>query len=572
MTTRSDLHDRIRGRLDFLYGPRGDDCFSKLMEIVDRHAEQFCPPQPRLWDQSDIVLITYADQIRQQDGPALPALTRFLTEEGLDRLINTVHLLPFYPYSSDDGFSVIDYRQVAEDVGGWEDVRGLGEHVGVMFDLVLNHVSQHSQWFQHYLAGREPYTNYFIEADTEEDLSGVTRPRSLPLLTPFETSRGTRHVWTTFSDDQIDLNFAEPAVLCEMIDILLFFVRQGARIVRLDAIAYLWKQIGTSCIHLPQTHEVVKLCRDVLEAVAPHVLLISETNVPHEENVSYFGNGDEAHLVYQFSLPPLLLDAFLSQDATPLTNWLSTLETPVDGTTYFNFTASHDGVGVRPLEGLVEPERFDRLVQAVRDRGGKVSTKRNPDGSDSPYELNITYFDALGRPEGISPELHARRFLSTQAVMLALQGVPGIYFHSLVGTPNDYLGVKQSGIPRRINRRKYEFDELQSCLGAGSSTQRLVYQGYQKLLETRIAQPAFHPQASQEVIPTDQPALLAFSRTSLDEKQRILVVANTSAAPRVFELPNGFSNTTHDLLSEDTPISHGTVRLAPYQAVWLENA
>ncbi len=521
---RPELERRLWG----LYGREdGTACYSSILRRIEAYSDRFTSPAEPRWDERDIVLITYADQIRRAGQPTLRVLRDFLASRQLDRLLNTVHLLPFFPYSSDDGFSVIDYRKVQPIAGNWPDVAQLAKQQQLMFDLVLNHTSQESHWFQSYLAGEPPFTNYFIEVDPAVDVSQVTRPRSLPLLTPFQTTHGTRHVWTTFSADQVDLNFANPAVLVEMIDVLLFYIAQGARIVRLDAIAYLWKEVGTTCIHLPQTHEVVRVLRDVVDIAAPHVILLTETNVPHAENVSYFGNGDEAHMVYQFSLPPLLLDAFLQQDATYLVSWLRHLQSPRVGTTYFNFTASHDGIGVRPLEGLVPAERIETLARVARERGGHVGLKRNPDGSDSPYELNITYLDMLGEA-GQGQETHARRFLATQAIMLGLQGIPGVYFHSLVGSPNDEEAARAAGIPRRINRHKYVWDELAERLDAAGSLSKRVFEGYQKLLACRIAQPAFHPDATQQVLDLDHPHLIAFARIAPDGRQKLLVLANVS--------------------------------------------
>ncbi|MEM8679459.1 MAG: alpha-amylase family glycosyl hydrolase, partial [Planctomycetota bacterium] len=426
--------DAIQARLQRIYG--GDPAVEvpairdRIQQLIEVHRTQGAVETVRAIDQTSAMLITYADQVSAPGQGALTSLEQFLNETGLSRSLSHIHFLPFFPYSSDDGFSVIDFRQLDAVHGNWEDVRRLAEQYGLMFDLVLNHVSSQSDWFQDYLQGQSPCDKYFIEVDPQTDVSQVTRPRALPLLTAVDTSRGRRYVWTTFSADQIDLNYANPSVLIEMIDVLLFFVSQGAQLIRLDAIAYLWKTPGTSCIHLPETHEVVKLLRDVLEAVPTDVRLITETNVPHAENVSYFGEGDEAHLVYQFSLPPLLLEAMLSQDASALEAWMSNLAPPPAGCTFFNFTASHDGIGVRPLEGLVSASRLQNLVEAVRARGGRVGMKTNPDGTESPYELNITYFSALADPQD---SLQVRRFLTTQAVMLGLQGLPGIYFHSLVG-------------------------------------------------------------------------------------------------------------------------------------------
>lgn len=571
MTTDPTFADRVRNRLAAIYGDQAQAVLPRVLDLVTMYRSDSSERPSSRWDQRDVVLIAYADQVTEAGQTPLSELGAFLAAHRLDECINTLHILPFYPYSSDDGFSVIDYRAVDPSVGDWSDIRRLNERVDLMFDLVLNHASQHSRWFHDYLAGAEPFSRYFIEAAPSEDLSAVTRPRSLPLLTPFQTNRGTRHLWTTFSADQIDLNFKEPGVLIEMLDVLLHYVQQGARFVRLDAIAYLWKEIGTSCIHLHQTHEVVKLMRDVLDAVAPHVVLLTETNVPHEENVSYFGQGDEAHMVYQFSLPPLLLESLLSQDAQPLKRWLLGLEATRLGTTYFNFTASHDGVGVRPLEGLVSGDRFDRLVDAVRQRGGLVSTKRNSDGTDTPYELNISYLDALTSLENSDPRLHVRRFLTSQAIMLSLRGVPGVYFHSLVGTPNDLAGVQSSGQPRRINRRKYRLSELSDALSTEGSVQQLVFRGYQHLLRTRIQQPAFHPDADQTVLETNYPAVVAFSRTNPDAGQAILVVANFSAQPKRFQYSaQTQTRYARDLISGKPIGEHGVVDLEPYQIVWAE--
>ena len=582
--TKPSLGPELHSRLERIYRPdEATRCAAAVHELLDEYRAELdasLASAPAGWDERDVVLITYADQLRDSGEAPLATLGRFLVEEGLDDLLRTVHLLPFFPYSSDDGFSVIDYLRVDPNAGDWPDVTRLADYFELMFDLVINHISQHSDWFQDYLAGREPYDRFFVEVDPSLDLSAVVRPRSLPLLTPVETSRGPRHVWTTFSADQIDLNYANPDVLVRMIGVLLEYVRRGARIVRLDAVAFLWKEIGTNCLHLPQTHEVVKLLRDILTAVAPHVVLLTETNVPHDENVSYFGNGDEAQMVYQFSLPPLLLDAFVNGDAGPITEWLRGLDPPLPGTTYFNFTASHDGVGVRPLEGLVSAERFERLCDHVRSRGGLISTRRQEDGSDTPYELNIAYVDALA-PDTSDLDLHARRFLATQAVMLALQGMPAIYFHSLVGSRNDDEGANESGQPRRINRHKYEWDELRSLIhpstsesptslpqGDDAELASRIYAGYRHLLAERVRQPAFHPDAAQRVIDSANPAILAFQRTSVDGSQHILAAVNVSDSPHQLDVSR-VGHFERDLIGGQSVDEDGNFQLAPGQAVWL---
>ena len=569
MRIDASLRDRLAEKLAFLYGPRADEALDKLLRAIAQNMPQ---PEPaassQTWSARDAVLISYGDQVRCKESKPLRCLHQFLVQRQLTRHINTLHLLPFFPYSSDDGFSVIDYRTVDPALGTWDDVHALRRDVRLMFDLVLNHVSSRSAWFQAYLDGRPPYTDYFIEVDPHTDLSAVVRPRSTPLLTPFETSRGVRYLWTTFSADQIDLNYANPDVLAEMVGILLNYIGHGARIIRLDAIAYLWKEIGTPCIHLPQTHMVVKLFRDVIDALAPGTLLLTETNVPHKENVSYFGHGDEAHLVYQFSLPPLLLDALRHHDATWLQRWLCQLEDTPPGTSFFNFTASHDGIGVRPLEGLVPAERIEQLVRSVRLLGGRVSMRRQADGSESPYELNITYFDALG-DEGISLQMHVERFLASQAIMLSLRGIPGIYFHSLTASRNDLEGVRRTGHARSINRHKFDRRELDALLQASGAPHALVFDRYRQMLAIRIRQAAFHPEAEQTYLDSGSSALLALRRRSAEPAQTLTVVANVTAQPQTIEAASlGLSGDENDLLDSARPERSGFV-LPPYRVAWF---
>ncbi len=583
---QEQLRRRVEPRLRLLYGEQADACWERLWSRVERFAAtvpsrgRMAPSRGRMagdgsagWDESDIVLIAYGDQLQSSGKAPLAALRDFLRSEELEPVLKMVHLLPFFPFSSDDGFAVVDYLAVDERLGDWADIANLAQGVDLIFDFVMNHASSESAWFRGFLQGDERFKRHFVEMDPATDLSQVTRPRNSPLLTEFSSPQGPRHVWTTFSADQVDLNFAEPAVLVRMVDVLLKYIEKGARCVRLDAVGFLWKKIGTSSMHLRETHEIIKLMRDVVDVAAPHVLLLTETNVPHEENISYFGDGDEAHMVYQFSLPPLLLEALLSQDATALRRWLAELTTPPAGATYFNFTASHDGIGVRPLEGLIPHDRVLRLAEETTKRGGYVSYRSRPDGSESPYELNITYFDALRDPEATDDALDVRRFLCAQAIMLSLRGMPAVYFHSLVGSPNDREGAEQSGIPRRINRKKYDLDELRSALH-GSGVQQQVFEGMKTLLAKRVAQKAFHPDGDQTVIPVTEPAALVFVRTSPDQTQRIIVAANLGASAVTLNLATGLGDaglecgTRTDVLSGASAPAE-KVALDPYQVAWL---
>ncbi|MBI1370954.1 MAG: alpha-amylase [Planctomycetes bacterium] len=561
---------RMDDRFHRLYGDAAANCLRRLKLLMGQYEDRIdaSNDKPR-WTAADNVLITYGDSIRAADEKPLATLESFLADH-LAGVIDTVHILPFFPWSSDDGFSVIDYRQVDPALGKWKDVAHLNERFGLMFDLVLNHCSRRGEWFRDYLTGIAPARYYFHEIAPGTDLSQVTRPRPSPLLTMVRTRSGERWVWTTFSADQVDLNFANPDVILEFLDILMLYIASGARIIRLDAIAYLWKKIGTSCIHLPQTHEVVKLMRDLVDLIAPRVILLTETNVPHAENVSYFGEGDEAHMVYNFSLPPLLLYALSKGDGTALTKWAKELAPPPSGCTFLNFTASHDGIGVRPLEGLLPPEEIRALCDRVRSLGGHVSEKSNPDGSTSPYEMNITYFSALGPTDASEkPGLHVKRFLCSQTIALALRGVPAAYIHSLTATQNDYANVEQLGYPRAINRHKWDRASLEARLAEKSTATHEVFTEYRRLLKVRAKQAALGPDVPQHVLDLG-PRVFAVQRTTPDGAQSLLSISNLTGKRMTVDLPADSPKYADDLLDDRKgPIKLDPVTLAPYQTRWL---
>ncbi len=534
----------------------------------------------------DAILITYGDQFRAADRSPLRTLHAFLNDHLRD-VISSVHILPCFPYSSDDGFSVIDYHQIDPALGDWNDVVAIGRDYRLMFDFVANHISQHSAWFQAFRRGEAPYRDYFIVVDPSADLSQVMRPRALPLLTPVAVAGAMGHhichVWTTFSDDQIDLNYANPQVLLEMTDVLLDYVAHGAEIIRLDAIAYLWKTIGTPCIHLPQTHAVVKLWRAVLDAVAPHVLLITETNVPHADNISYFGrplaetgSTDEAQMVYNFSLAPLTLHALQTGDASRLTQWAATLQPPAPTATFFNFIASHDGIGVLPARGILSEAEVQGLVEQTLAHGGQVSYKANSDGSTSVYELNITLYDFLNDPGRPDPPCDVARFLASQAILLSLAGVPGIYVHSLFGSRNCHACFAETGRARSLNRQKFARVDLESVLADVTRHEQRVFNGYRHLLRVRRTAAAFHPAGAQQTLDLG-PGVFAVLRIPPHVGQPVLCLTSVLPQPQTLVVPTtiGECRAPHgwrDLISGATwPTADGQSQpnLAAYQACWL---
>ncbi|MEH0697285.1 alpha-amylase family glycosyl hydrolase [Vibrio owensii] len=560
------IANSIYNKVAKLYGEASatkitDDILALMKKWQDK------APQYQNWvDQRTSYLITYGDSFSTQAEPTLATMKTF-ADRHLKGALSNIHILPMFPYTSDDGFSVVDYRQVDPNLGDWEQLNALSENFDLMYDCVINHISKSSDWFQGYLAGDAKYQDYFVESDPSLDYSSVTRPRALPLHTPFSKASGkTVHVWTTFSDDQIDINFHSPKVLLESIDILLMYAANGGRSIRLDAIGFIWKKLGTTCIHLEEAHEIIKLWRIILDEVMPGTLLITETNVPHKENVSYFGGGDEAHMVYQFPLPPLTLHALMSENSETLTQWATSLTNEAmarlaqgDKTTYFNFLASHDGIGVRPTEGILTDEDRQMMCAQVERKGGRVNYKNNGDGTQSPYELNINYLSAITEPTD-SIDDKAKKFIAAQSILLSFIGVPAIYYHSLLGSENDVQGMLDSGINRRINREKLDLSELESELADEDSLRSKVFKSMTHLLNLRQQYAAFSPLASQQVLNLGD-GIFALQRGDGEEAIRFAVNL-TSQAQAVVLADSGF-----DLISEQ--LMPTEFELAPYQFVWL---
>lgn len=549
-----------------IYGETiGKDTHSKCRHLIDTYAPKIESKKESL-SENDAILITYGDQVQSEPGKHLACFHSFYNDH-IKPYINSVHFLPFFPYTSDDGFSVVDYFQIDPELGNWEDVKAMSKDARLMFDAVVNHISKSSDWFQGYLNGDPEFEDFFIDVDPNTDLSQVVRPRALPLLTPFEGKRGKVNVWTTFSEDQIDINAANPNVLLKVLEALLVYAQNGARLIRLDAIAFLWKEIGTTCLHLENTHLIVKIFREVLEEVCPDMVIITETNVPHTENISYFGNGhDEAHMVYNFTLPPLLAWSLHRGHAKNLTSWAQTLKLDSQDICFFNFTASHDGIGMRPLQGILPTEEIDFLGDISLAHGGQVSYKNNGDGTKSPYELNCNYMDFLTPPQA-ELELKVRRFLCSQAVMISMPGVPGIYFHSLFGSGNDPEGVKITGRARTINRKKFKREELEQELSS-EPRRRQVFEAYKSMLSIRKSEKAFHPKAKYEFLNL-HPNLFSIIRYSKDESEQILCVFNLSdseaslSSDEIPFIPN------KDLLNQAT-LTSNSATFPAYSRSWLK--
>ncbi|MDH3992215.1 MAG: sugar phosphorylase [Gammaproteobacteria bacterium] len=577
---QGQLRERVQRHLDAIYhqnplGANLEGLADELLELMDLDDSMESPEQYiNHWDQRDAIVITYGDSVLCEGERPLQTLKRFLDAYTGDEL-GGVHILPFYPWSSDDGFAVLDYSSVNEALGNWDDIEAIGRDYQLMADLVINHCSGRSLWFDNFIKGRSPGQGYFYTASPEDDLSQVVRPRTSELLREVQTEEGTQYVWCTFSHDQVDLDFRNPEVLKQFVSIVRQYMDHGVKIFRLDAVAFLWKIPGTTCLNLEETHEIVRLMRTLVEHVDPEALLITETNIPNRENLSYFGNANEAHCVYNFSLPPLLVNALVTGDCTYLKHWMMSMPPAQNGTAYFNFIASHDGIGLRPAEGLLSEEELATLVATMEHFGGNVSYRALENGERKPYEINISLFDALqGTVSG--PDTWAvDRFVCVHAIMLGLEGIPGIYIHSLVGTRNDYDRVENAGHYRAINRHQWDYDALTALLAQPESSHSQVFNRIKALLAIRRRQAAFHPNATQFTLHLGN-SLFGFWRQSMDRRQSIFCITNVTAQvqPMALEAINLIDTQEWtDLISKEAFVSRDqVVELQPYQTLWISNA
>ncbi len=585
------LNEKVLPKLTFLYDEKTAKAYIPEIERICKvyyaykavrmiKSESDFDPKERFTEQ-DVALITYGDLIYEEGVSPLTTLSKFCGIY-LKQTINTIHILPFFPYSSDKGFSVLNYESVDSMLGTWGDIEDLGTRYKLMFDAVINHVSSRSRWFQKFLDGVSRYQDFFISYDSHEGLapherSILFRPRNTDILTKFQALDGDKYVWSTFSKDQVDLNYSNPEVLMRVIEILLFYVRRGADIIRLDAVTYFWVAPGTPCANLEQTHVIVKIFHEILSLVAPHVAIITETNVPHKENIAYFGtDNDEAHMVYNFALPPLVLYTFYTGDTTRLSEWAANLEPVSELTTFFNFLDSHDGVGVMAVKNILSDEEINFLVQRAQEYGAHISYKTDKDGEEVPYEINITWFSALCKEDDAEDmDFQVKKFIASRAIALALQGVPGIYLHSFFGTKNDLEQMINADAKRKINRTIVNYNTLVDELDNSDTLIAKISDNMKDIISIRIMQRAFHPNGAQNILKI-RPEIFAVLRTSPQKDQQILSLINVTDAQCHISIPmeaiHIFKQEWCNLIDQEKYAFKGeniSLTLEPYDVVWL---
>ncbi len=537
-------------KLIFLYGKdKANEAFQRLEKIIKEFKPKFAYDDHSFWDEKDIALIAYPDSFQEENIPTLKTLQAFLAKYIKDDF-SILHILPFFPYSSDRGFSIIEYSSIREDLGSWEDIEGIGKKYRLMADFVLTYVSAKHEWFEKFLAGDKKYWNYFIHFEKDEipteQLKRVFRPRSTSLLTPFKTVRGDRYLWTTYGKDQVDLNYKNPDVLVDMIGVLLNLIEKGVRMIRLDAISIAWKEIGTSCRHLPQVHTLISLFREIMETVCPEGIIVTEVVAPVRDAVFYFGEGAEAHIVYDFSLAPLLLYSFLNNSATTLSEWAKeNFSSLKNNNTLLNVLDTHDGIKLQGIKGILSENQIQRLLDRASNHGGAFLFHTDS-GKQSVYEVNSTWWSALNNKQ--EPfDLQIQKFITSRAISMALKGIPALYYLSLFGQQNDLDQFKKTKNPRDINRTNLDFASLKRKLEDKRGRESQIFEATVELIKKRKNLKAFHPNSKQEILTLDP---------------RVFVVLRGEGEDKVLAL--------HNVSQDSVEVSYQgrNFILEPYSFVW----
>ena len=571
--------DELRVSLREIYHEHSEEeinsVWSQLLQILDPYYVNYETNElenESIWDSSSAVLITYPDAIYRKDESTLRTLAEFF-ENRLSGLSSVIHVLPFLPSTSDGGFAVSNYEKIEETFGNWEDLKALSSKHKIMADLVLNHVSSSHPWVHQFMKSDEPGSSYIVAPSQTDIWEEVTRPRNSSLFTTLKTDKGFKRVWTTFGPDQIDLDWSNPHIFLEFFKLLVRYINNGAEWIRLDAIAFIWKEPYTTCLHLDPVHSIVKLLNKCLNILKPSAVLITETNVPEKENISYLIDGNEANLAYNFTLPPLLLEALYTGETDLLNNWLSNWNELPTYTSLLNFTSSHDGIGLRALEGIMEEKRMHNLLVESEKRGGLVSHRRMSNGQDQPYELNISWWSAMSHIGSDITLFQFERFLLSQVFTLSLKGVPAFYLPSILASPNDIDTFRKTGQRRDLNREKFEANKLIERLNNFDSPASKNISYLSQVIKVRSRLKAFHPEAFMKCISSNISNCVIIQRGS--DEDRVYVISNMSDKHLNISLFNEiglFKLSSKKRLIDNitgSNLNTGSFTLNPYQVVWV---
>jgi amylosucrase len=604
-----------------LYGQR-DDFDKHLLQLVNVMASQYIKRDKALkeldkqrernhnWflSQELVGMALYTDGFAG-DLQGLKNKLSYFQELG----VNMLHVMPILEcpvLASDGGYAVNNFRNVDSRIGSLEDLNELSRdmrerNILLTLDVVVNHTSNEHEWAERARNGEARYQDYYYIFDNRHvpDMFEETMPEVFPETAPHNFTfdeKMNKWVMTVFNNYQWDLNYSNPAVFIEMLDIILFWANQGADIVRLDAVAFLWKKIGTTCQNEREAHLILQMMKDCCQVTAPGVLFIAEAIVAPVEMIKYFGEdaviAKECEIAYNATLMALLWDAIATNNSKLLNYGIQSLPDKLDRATWLTYIRCHDDIGLGFDDSDIVragyqpgPHRRFLLDYFTGEYEGSVARgkpfARNEKNGDARISGSLASLVGLetalesGDEDEIDKSIQL--ILLLHGVIMSFGGIPLLYYGDEIGTINDYSYLDNDARARDnrwIHRPRIDWDKVNQRKNHGTVEQR-IFDGMRRLISVRKTIPSFADYNNRTLIDVSNEHLFAFIRydfTSLNEN--ILVIANFDGRPQKLNL-NDLGNRgqfetalLRDLASGESPARFGDhLVIPPYQFYWLSN-
>ena len=609
----------IHSLFHLLYGGRSD-FKEQMVSLIETLAQRYIERAPALrksdlarekdynWflSQKWVGMALYCDRFAD-DLKGLRANLPYLQELG----INMLHIMPMLdcpPEHSDGGYAVRDFYRIDPRFGTTEDVEALAATLKkrdmlLVLDVVVNHTSNEHEWAQRARQGDRKYQDYFFVFDDREtpDIFEETMPEIFPLIAPgnftWDAEMG-KWVMTVFHSFQWDLNYRNPAVLIEMIDIILYWANQGADILRLDAVAFLWKKIGSVCQNEREAHLLLQLMKDCCQVTAPGVLFIAEAIVAPSEISKYFGedaiNAKECEIAYNATLMALLWDAVATKNAALLNQGIKSHPIKLERATWLNYVRCHDDIGLGFDDHDVRLAGYDPamhrrfLVDYFTGRFPGSPARGLPFG-ENPKTGDARISGSLASLVGLEAALESqdaaaiddaiKTIVLLHSVILSFGGIPLLYYGDAIGALNslEYLADSSKAADNRwMNRSNFDWNKAKKRHQTGTVEQR-IFSALKKMIVLRKETTAFADLDNRQLQDVDTPNLLVFSRVDpSNSRNRVLVVANFSVEAQTLPSDalrsNGFlqPEAMKDLCTgERIEVSNDMIVLPPLSCLWL---
>ncbi|MDO9160773.1 MAG: alpha-amylase family glycosyl hydrolase [Methylococcaceae bacterium] len=525
--------------------------------------------------------------------------------------VNLVHIMPILMCptgKSDGGYAVSDFRQIDDRIGNLNDLRQVAEEfkkrdILLTLDIVLNHTSDEHEWAKKAAKGERRYQDYYYIFDNREipDMFEQSMPEIFPESDPGNFTWNVemqKWVMTVFHNYQWDLNYSNPEVFIEMLDIILFWANQGVDILRLDAVAFLWKKIGSTCQNERNAHLILQLLKDCCQVTSPGVLFIAEAIVAPVEVIKYFGEdaiiAKECEIAYNATFMSLLWDAIATQNTKLLYQGIKHLPAKLERATWLNYVRCHDDIGFGFDDNDVraagyEPfahrkflvDYFSGHFEASPARG--MVFMRNDETGDARICGSLASLAGLeaasesGDP--VKTEIAVNKILLLHSLILSFGGIPLLYNGDALGVVNDYSyqdDPSKSSDNRWIHRPKINWERADLRKKQGT-VEYTLFNAMKKMIAIRKETSAFADYNNRELLDVRNEHLLCFLRFNhLRPSERVLVVANFDANPQYLDLEviagSGINPYAQfiDLYNGCKPTQYNRqIVLPPYQFYWL---